>query len=62
MSQVFYLTFQVSLSYQEILSSVQVLYCIAAVTQAVDAGNIEDTWRALSNPSAHFTVSKSAFR
>jgi len=56
------LTFQVSLSYQEILSSVQVLYHIAAVTQAVDAGNIEDTWKALSNPSAHFTVSKCAFR
>jgi len=43
------------------LSSVQVLYHIATVTQAVDKGNIEDTWKALSNPSAHFTVSKSAF-
>jgi hypothetical protein len=42
------------------VSSVQVLYHIAAVTQAVDSNNVEETWKALSNPGAPFAVSKSS--
>ncbi|XP_069669169.1 ras GTPase-activating-like protein IQGAP1 isoform X2 [Periplaneta americana] len=44
-----------NLSYQEIVSSVQVLTDIASVTMAVDASDVEETWKALTNPNAHFT-------
>lgn len=48
------------LSYEDIVSSVRVLFHIAAISKAVDTGSVETTWEALINPCAHIVVSKTA--